>query len=267
MTAIGDWRGRGGLQSMMMLDEEGRIVNDPKRVQLDGWIILMLKISRHQLADPYKHNIGLVATIKDLDEWIEYVQQRAGISFTEQRQVQWRKGFSRFFHSSSENRVPQNEAGFLIRLAEKLERMIQHQWYIDVYGKTLSTRRTLTNLITGSTGHERYTRPILSAAVGTPPVPSIPPFHSVSVFPMGFTYQLVGLIVAQFSCSELAPRDVRLLAHRCGLRLSHGALVASWRPVHVYPPSPPPLNSVINLGYVSSDFTYFLPVSLMFKQH
>lgn len=51
----------------------------------------------------------------------------------------------------------------------------------------------------------------------------------------------------------LPPRIIRLIAHRNALRISFTALSQPWLPRHVYPPPPPPVNGVLNIGYVSND--------------
>lgn len=51
----------------------------------------------------------------------------------------------------------------------------------------------------------------------------------------------------------LSAREIRLVAHRNAIRVSHSTLTRPWLPEHVYPPPPPP-GPKINVGYVSSDF-------------
>lgn len=49
---------------------------------------------------------------------------------------------------------------------------------------------------------------------------------------------------------------IRLISHRNALWISFTALSQPWLPRHVYPPPPPPVDGVLNIGYVSNDVKY-----------
>ncbi|KAJ2859694.1 hypothetical protein GGH94_005967, partial [Coemansia aciculifera] len=108
------------------------------------------------------------------------------------------------------------EGGWALRLAERVMAEVQRR------------------LFWGTAGAAKL-RPQLPTGLPAPSVPTVLPFHT-------FTY-------------PLDAREIRLISHRNALRLSFSTLSggAPWLPRHVYPP--PPVDAVLRIGYVSSDFT------------
>ncbi|KAJ1926674.1 hypothetical protein IWQ60_003589 [Tieghemiomyces parasiticus] len=122
-----------------------------------------------------------------------------------------------------------NEGGWIVRVLERTLRWVQRRWYLDLYHRREHHSHTDSSADGPS---QSYARPAFPA-LPVPPVPTVLPFHT-------FTYPLDG-------------RQVRLISHRNGLRISHAVLTAPWLPATVYRPPPPPAPH-LRLGYVSSDF-------------
>ncbi|EIN13738.1 hypothetical protein PUNSTDRAFT_140213 [Punctularia strigosozonata HHB-11173 SS5] len=230
LMAICDWRGRGGVAPDVMIDQTGNVIRDEAGSH-PGWLTDMIDVCRKQLLSSYSHNIGIVVSTMSLEGWLDLAQQARGTPFKDELRRRWRENFSRFYSGSTQGNGYINEAGFVIRLIEWLQRRLQRKWYLQAYGKALLVERPVRPM-TKRQGSS-FTRPAFPASIGPPPVPSILPFHT-------FT-------------APLSVRTIRLISHRNALRVSHAALAKPWLPQHLYHPPAPPLRGKLNIGYVSSD--------------
>jgi tetratricopeptide (TPR) repeat protein len=113
------------------------------------------------------------------------------------------------------------EGARVVRLVERATRRIAWQWYQD---RRFNAQRPA--------GY--YKRPQLPSALTIPAAPTVLPFHT-------------------FTC-PMSAKQIRLISQRNGLRISCSTLKSPWLPANVYAPPPPPVNGLLHVGYVSSDF-------------
>ena len=175
LTAVADWRGRGGTPSYVAVDAEGNMTEGH---QVQGWITDLLDVCRVQIAVPYSHNIGAVAAVHSLPDWINVVRSSLSGSKNDHRLRKWKATLERFFSNFDRARASVNEGGFLIRLFELLERHLQRKWYIDLYGPAVKSEVQEPSPSPKNSG-SKYSRPVLPATLGPPPIPTVLPFHAV----------------------------------------------------------------------------------------
>ena len=113
------------------------------------------------------------------------------------------------------------EGARVVRLVERATKILTWRSYRQRY---LSEGRS--NVVS-------RTRPQLPTILAVPSAPTVLPFHT-------------------FTC-PLTAKQIRLISQRNALRVSCTTLKAPWLPQTVYEPPPPP-DSHLNVGYVSSDF-------------
>jgi hypothetical protein len=90
----------------------------------------------------------------------------------------WDKLFRRFYTDFNREENAVNEIGFVIRLVEVMNRVLQRRWYNDAHG---GAQRHWSEKTVVSPG---YRRARLPGSLEPPPVPSVLPFHTVSTTPI-----------------------------------------------------------------------------------
>ncbi|TFY55582.1 hypothetical protein EVJ58_g8160 [Rhodofomes roseus] len=230
LSAICDWRGRGSVPNEMGVDENGGIIM-PSQTGTPGWITKMIEICERQIDAAYMQTVGIMQKSATKEEWLQVVENAQGRALREDERAHWLECLQRYYDGDDRMRNGINEVGFVIRFMDWAQPRLQRQWYIQAFGKIVSSDEPMFD--TSPELERRFLRPVLPANMTSPPVPSVLPFHT-------FTY-------------PLSLRAARLVAHRNALRISFMAHSQTWLPPHVYRPPPPPLNGKLNIGYVSND--------------
>ncbi|KAF8527916.1 glycosyl transferase family 41-domain-containing protein [Hysterangium stoloniferum] len=231
LGAVCDWRGRGGFEGSLVLDQMGcKTTTFP-----EGWINKVVEICDEQLLAGYSYGVGVIQSHCSLKQWLGTLETAFGRPFRRVQRKRWTKMLQRFFTSFDRQEKRVNEGGVIIKLMENVIRITQRRWYIDAYGQRTYSSPNIPSIPVyerlGEFELQKYRRPRIPT-LGVPPVPSVLPFHT-------FTY-------------PLSPRTTRLISYRNALRISYMTQTQSWLPAHVYPP-PPPLVSKLKIGYVSND--------------
>ncbi|KAJ1979811.1 hypothetical protein H4R34_002683 [Dimargaris verticillata] len=268
LSGVCDWRGRTGFatriatardlpqerelddlakklfQIILPKAQQAEVATNPTRLGAMGWMDRVVSIVELQLLDGMQWGKGvLLASSQDtaaLEQFLTGVLQAFGpgsqavplrckLYYWYQTLQKQRQGtpLTRAEHQALQfmTQSVRNEGGWCIRVVERCLRWIQRRWYMDLYHHHDYTKDP-------QDISQRYVRPWLPP-LPPPPVPTVLPFHT-------FTYPLDG-------------RQVRLISHRNGLRISHSVLTAPWLPPVVYRPPAPPAPR-LHLGYISSDF-------------
>ena len=240
LGGVCDWIGRGGVGSDWTVDNEGVLSPPdpvvPGQIQRSGYMGQISELVAKQLADGRVYGVGAMRSAGTMDQWLAVISQAIwGIPPSELKaaSANWRARLSFFLETDDVDRPRYvvNEGSFIIRLVERLMRRVQRRWYLEKYGPTLHSTGYVRPILVTKADAANYRRPILPPSLPPISVPTVLPFHT-------FSY-------------PVSPRETRLISHRTGLRISHNTLNQPWLPPHVYPPPPPPLNGVINIGYVS----------------
>ncbi|KAI0932202.1 hypothetical protein AcW2_000893 [Taiwanofungus camphoratus] len=233
LCSICDWRGRGAVMHEVGVDDLGDILcpRQTGGAAHPGWITNMIEICDRQLNLGYTQSIGIIEKSGTLDQWLQVVESAKGHSLRPDERRRWTASFQRFFGKTDRVQKRINEAGFVLRFIDWVQPRLQRQWYIQAYGKRLSSEQPIFDL--SSDRSSSFLRPPLPGNLDCPPTPSVLPFHT-------FTY-------------PLSPRLARLIAHRNALRISYTAFSQSWLPRHVFHPPPPPVGGKLNIGYLSND--------------
>lgn len=89
----------------------------------------------------------------------------------------------RFFNPFDREEKKVNEGGVIIKLMEFVIRITQRRWYIDAYGQVEYVKQGAGAEVPvyerlSEFELQKYKRPRIPA-MGTPPVPSVLPFHTV----------------------------------------------------------------------------------------
>ncbi|OCH96162.1 TPR-like protein [Obba rivulosa] len=233
LYTICDWRGRGGFPDEIAVDGDGNMIPPIRSGGLvtPGWITKMIEMCQHQLDAAYSINVGVVAAMMPSDKWMPIVANTRGRDLKDEEQAKWTTAFMKFYGNHDHVREHLNEAGFLIRFIDWVQPRMQRQWYLRVYGKTVSTDQPIPYPQEDMKGS--FLRPVIPTHLAAPPVPSVLPFHT-------FTY-------------PMSPRMIRLIAHRNALRISYTVLTQPWLPHNVFPPPRPPIGGKLNIGYISND--------------
>ncbi|VDB99598.1 unnamed protein product [Peniophora sp. CBMAI 1063] len=230
-NAIGDWVGRGAINSELGIDDAGYMIVPAIGVNGHaGYLRRVAEVTETQLEAGYLNNIGLVSSLGNLDFWVDWVEKALDERLTGSSRARWRKLFRRFFAAFNRTEKHVNEGGFVVRFAEWLARRLQHHAYSKAWGVVYADSPKAPLRPSDLVHYPRF--PI--SAFWDFGVPAVLPFHTFS-YPM-------------------AARMIRLIAHRHALRISVNALSQPWLPRHIYPPPAPPCRK-INIGYVSSDLT------------
>ncbi|EJD03950.1 TPR-like protein [Fomitiporia mediterranea MF3/22] len=233
--SICDWRGAGPVDVDAAIDADGNMRPRGSATPEMGWMLQLIQTTRKQLAAAYQQNVGVVKSIGLLQDWIAWIEESINEKLLPQQRDRWLSLLQPFFNSTNDDRDILNEGSFTIRMVEWLTRHIQWRWYIDAFGNVTSAHHK-PDMLSAEAIQESgntYSRPHLPPFMTLQSIPSVLPFHT-------FIY-------------PLSAREIRLVAHRNALRVSHSTLTRSWLPEHVYPPPTP--GTKINVGYVSSDFT------------
>lgn len=244
LGGVCDWRARGGVGSPEAVDAQGKLVlmreSSPGARLKSGWMGKVVDIVNKQLNEGASFGFALVANTGGIDKWIPFILEilpKAESAVWTQRLMVWvNRAAAATAKTKSQSRI--NEGGWIIRLIERLMRRVQRQWYLDTYGPLEESLQLLPRIQPDPNSLQKYKRPLLPTSLPQPAVPTVLPFHT-------FTY-------------PLSPREVRLISHRNGLRISQATLNAPWVPETVFPPPSPPAFGTpggrLKIGYVSSDF-------------
>ncbi|KAF8587281.1 glycosyltransferase family 41 protein [Ramaria rubella] len=231
LSAVCDWRGRGGIAGESHMDQQGRMITSFP----NGWINKVIHICDEQLLTGYSYGVGVIQSHSSLKQWLGTLETAFGRPFRREQRKRWSKMFERFFTQFDRQEKKVNEGATIIKLMEFVIRITQRRWYIDAYSKRVyASGDSLPSPVYQRLEQyelQKYRRPRIPA-LGTPPVPSVLPFHT-------FTY-------------PLSSRTTRLMSYRNAIRISYMTQSQSWLPAHVYPP-PRPLLGKLKIGYVSND--------------
>ena len=177
LSAVCDWRGRGGTSIEPNVDAEGQ-----RTEQFNGWINKVIGICDEQLLQGYSYGVGVMQSHMNLKQWLGTLETAFGRPFRRAQRKRWTKALQRFFAPFDRQEKKINEGGFIIKLMEFLIRITQRRWYIDAYGQReyADPDNCPTPVFErlGDFELRKYRRPRIPA-LGTPPVPSVLPFHTV----------------------------------------------------------------------------------------
>ncbi|KAG6845402.1 hypothetical protein H0H87_009749 [Tephrocybe sp. NHM501043] len=183
LSAICDWRGRGWLETELTLVQMPYLIastesDGPGRTE-SGWIHDLVAACEAQLKGAYAQNFGLMRKVYSLQDWLGKIQYiYSDRSFSREQKQRWENRIGVFFAGFDRAQEGINEGGFVIRLVEWLMRGLQHKWYLAEHGSVLRCERLITRRILES--YDIYERPQIPS-VGHFPVPSLQPFHTVSI--------------------------------------------------------------------------------------
>jgi protein O-GlcNAc transferase len=186
LSAICDFRGRGGSSVGSIIDDAGHLVATPSRSHTDsrpflrGWHTDMVDVCDRQTLVPYSHNIGLVSAFRQCDEWIEYAEFATGETFEKNRRQRWIRTFERFYTDFDRLEERVNEGGLLIRALEFFERSLQRKWFLTRYGR-LNNSSAKFGLTVGNSDVDNFKRPCPPSFMATPSIPTVLPFHTVQL--------------------------------------------------------------------------------------
>lgn len=148
----------------------------------NGWINKVVEICNEQILAGYSYGVGVIQSHSSLKQWLGTIETAFGRPFRRGQRKRWAKMFQRFFIQFDHQRKKVNEGGTIIKLMELVIRITQRRWYIDAYGQ--QTHASPDNPPMPVNEHlsdyelQKYKRPRIPA-LGTPPVPSVLPFHTV----------------------------------------------------------------------------------------
>ena len=209
-----------------------------------------INVCEKQLSDMHNQTTNLLST-HSLDDWMALVRNANSGQLSPLEENAWKTRFGNFLQAEPTRLSSSHgETGFLIRLMEWYQIRIQHLLYIKTYGQVYHTEHASMTRV-----HETMTIPnsgLVSTIKGSR-LPTILPFHTVS--PSIHSGENYCTRPSQFTL-PLTARTIRLIAHRNALHTSLTAFTQLGRNLSVRPAPPPPFHGRINVGYVSSDFTW-----------
>ncbi|KAF2265969.1 hypothetical protein CC78DRAFT_169874 [Lojkania enalia] len=221
LNSVCGWTGRGGIASdggsrdRWHVDEKGMLLDARlPGASSTGWMKRVVDLVEKQLADGEDWGRGIMD-----EQFIAHMIRPLALTDGSVEDIQEKQKNMR--STLVKWRGQKWEGARLVRLVERAIRRITWHWYQDrLKGKQRPS---------GS-----YRRPQLPSALTVPAAPTVLPFHT-------------------FTC-PMSAKQIRLISQRNGLRISCSTLKAPWLPAHVYPPPAKPVNGLLNVGYVSSDF-------------
>jgi protein O-GlcNAc transferase len=183
LNAVCDWRGRGKVAiELLAIDEDGNICEITDHdVSFPGWMTKLVESCERQLISAYSQNVGVLRATRTLDEWLKLVEVIIGSTLSAIERSQWTARFAPFYTEFSRPERRINEGGFAIRFIEWAQRRLQHRWYLETYGKIRGSAHLIIPPSSAFDVHPSFTRPTLPPFISTPTVPSVLPFHTVSV--------------------------------------------------------------------------------------
>ena len=201
MNSVCDWRGRGALPGPVQEHRNARfepyvdsagalrwLAHDASPSTGRGLMVRLSEVCEEQLQLGYSYGLGAMRSVATSHAWIEIIESALGHPLVGETRERWKKNIDRFFDASIDRRAKAiNEGAFLITLASYLSRVIQRRWFVDAYGTKPFLNDSQPIPVPAATHvtpeHARlYQRLQLPASLGTPPIPSILPFHAVCVF-------------------------------------------------------------------------------------
>ncbi|MCJ1414307.1 hypothetical protein MMC32_000633 [Xylographa parallela] len=221
LNSVCSWQGRGGIvfdnskRDRWHVDEQGMLL-DAKLPYTNstGWIARVVAIVDKQLSDGNSWGNGILKSI-DMEELLNQCLVTGDSERQDQRD-------SYALVTALSNWVGSSwEGAKVVRLVERATKRLGWQLYQDKYVK----RRACSSV--------SYARPQLPSTLAVPSAPTVLPFHT-------------------FTC-PLTAKQIRKISQRNGLRISCSTLRSPWLSTKIFDPPPPP-NTYLNVGYVSSDF-------------
>ncbi|SCZ91024.1 BZ3500_MvSof-1268-A1-R1_Chr1-3g02487 [Microbotryum saponariae] len=241
LGGVCDWAGRGGVNEEWIVDNETRFAPAPPAKagafgSSSGYMGQISALVGSQLADGMGYGAGSLRAVGDLDHWLRIISQAIYGLTPEQvgeAMSTWKFRLEFLLNPKNRKAYPHNEGGYLIRLVERLMRRIQRRWYISTYGPNIAAAPTALRIMPTPEDLVSYRRPMLPPVLPPVGVPTVLPFHCFTL--------------------PVSAREIRLISHRTGLSISRATLNQPWMPDFVLPPPRPPIQGVLNIGYVSSD--------------
>lgn len=179
LSAVCDWRGRGGTPGEPHLGEDGTILGSAKK----GWINKVIEICDEQLLAGYSYGVGIIQSHGSLNDWLGIMEAAFGRPLRETQRKRWTKIFKGFFTQFDRQAKNVNEGGTLIKLMEFVIQITQRKWYIDAYGPVTHVSRGPPQLVPicerlADYSLQKYQR-LRIPAFGVLTAPSVLPFHTV----------------------------------------------------------------------------------------
>lgn len=184
LSAVCDWRGRGGEASDLVIDYDGNIRTSASTLTVsDGWMPKLLQIVRKQLSAAYSFNVGIVQSIGTCEDWLDWIERTVGGELSPIQRKRWEATLQLSYTSIDRRQENINEGGFVVRVVEWLMRVLQRRWYIEVYGQNAYSANYVSPIHGKISPKDRaiFRRPQLPASVASPTLPSVLPFHTVRV--------------------------------------------------------------------------------------
>lgn len=182
--SVCDWRGMGRINNIMSIDFQGKTHSPLDEMSVDGWMPKLVETTRKQISEAYKLNRGIIRTTGTLEDWLGWIESSINIDLTLAQKTHWNSILQRYFSDLDHERDTVNEGGFMIRIVEWLTKVLQWRWYSEVYGDgnqlPLETVRPLYDNVSAE-HKDKYRRPRVSSAMSLLALPSVLPFHTVSI--------------------------------------------------------------------------------------
>ncbi|KAI9790450.1 MAG: hypothetical protein M1816_005114 [Peltula sp. TS41687] len=217
LNSVCGWTGRGGeaRRERWHVDENGMLTDARSSGSSNsGWMKRVIDIVERQLAEGEKWGKGVVQS-HSLQPLLEQLEVAdAGGKWSAKRRRDMELKIKGWMGQPW-------EGARIVRLVERAIKRLGWQWYQDKYRKRKEPP------LSG------YVRPQLPLNLSVPTAPTVLPFHT-------------------FTC-PLSAKQIRMISHRNGLRISCSILRSHWLPEIVFSPPAPPAPH-LNVGYVSSDF-------------
>ena len=185
LCSICDWRGRGTLANEVGVDDAGYFV--PPGLQVyPGWMTRMVSVTEEQVQHNYYQDLdGILPAVAE--ECMRALARARGRPLTPEEVAVWTLRFQALEGSAEEHAARRvNGPGFILRFIDWIQPQLQRQWYVQAYGKTVSASvdRAVPppgppDDTVGSAA--AFVRPTLPKTLPPPAVPSVLPFHTVSV--------------------------------------------------------------------------------------
>ena len=148
----------------------------------------MVSVTEDQVQHNYYQDLdGILPAVAE--ECMRALARARGRPLTPEEVAVWTLRFQALEGTAEEHAARRvNGPGFILRFIDWIQPQLQRQWYVQAYGKTVSVsasvsvdRAVLPPDDTGSASAAAFVRPTLPKTLPPPAVPSVLPFHTVSV--------------------------------------------------------------------------------------